>query len=379
MMGAVVYFVGAGPGDPGLITARGLACIRRADVLAYDRLVCPALVAQARPGAELIYVGKEHGQSGRKQADINGLLADRALAGQVVCRLKGGDPFVFGRGGEEAELLGALGVRYEVVPGITSGLAAPAWAGIPVTHRDFAGSVTMVTGHDAPGKQGPVIDWDRLATGSETLLIYMGVQALPEIMAQLIRAGRGPTTPAAVIAWGTTAQQRVITGTIASIADIAQQAGVKSPAMTVVGEVVALRERLAWAEARPLSGLRVLVPTVGTEPTQSGWALREAGAEVWEWPVGSGVQPRLETAPILVGAVAKGQIGAVYCSSPQSLGLLVACMGGSGALGGLPLFCADAQTARAAAQAGLQPAGIAGDDALIPLLTGEIWHVAAAI
>lgn len=288
----MVYLVGAGPGDPGLITVRGLDCIRSADVLVYDRLVSPALVAQSRPEAEKIYVGKEVGRHGRKQADINRLVADRALDGKVVCRLKGGDPFVFGRGGEEAALLAELGVPFEVVPGITSGIAAPAYAGIPVTHRDFAGSVTLVTGHDAPRKRGPAVDWGHLATGSETLLIYMGAEGLADTALRLIGHGRRPDTPVAVIRWGTRAEQQTVTGTLATIADVVREAGIKSPAMIVVGEVVTLREQLNWAELKPLFGHRVLVPTLGASVAPDlVEPLRRAGAEIWEWPVGAVADP----------------------------------------------------------------------------------------
>lgn len=316
MAGGFVYLVGAGPGDPALVTVRGLACIRTADVLVYDRLVSPALVAQSRADAEKIYVGKEPGRHGRRQADISGLLAERARAGKTVCRLKGGDPFVFGRGGEEAEVLAAQGVRYEVVPGVTAGVAAPAFAGIPVTHRDAAGAVTLVTGHDAPGKEGPQVDWAALAAGGGTLLIYMGVAGLAGLAGRLVAFGRSPATPVAVVRWGTAAEQQTVTGTLETIATDA--AGLESPALVVVGDVVGFRERLGWAEGRPLFGRRLLVPhVVGVYVSDVVDALRMAGAEVWEWPVAAADgAPRLDTAPLLQEALAGGAIHGVVLAAP---------------------------------------------------------------
>lgn len=282
----MVYLVGAGPGDPSLITAQGLDCIRQAEVLVYDRLVSPALIAQARSDAEKIYVGKEVGQSSRRQVDISELLADRALEGKLVCRLKGGDPFVFGRGGEEGEVLADRGVPFAVVPGVTSGVAAPAYAGIPVTHRDFAGAVTLVTGQDAPEKLGPRVDWGSLAMGNATLLIYMGIEGIDKIADRLMRHGRSSETPVAVIRWGTRAEQQTLTGTLRTIADQVRATTPRPPAMIVVGEVVRLREQLNWAEWRPLFGRRVLIPMVSRTDAAVTDLLRRAGAEVWEWEVG---------------------------------------------------------------------------------------------
>jgi uroporphyrinogen III methyltransferase/synthase len=277
----MVYLVGAGPGDPGLATVKALACIRCADVLVYDRLVSPELVAQARADAEKLYVGKEVGRSSPAQAEINQLLADRAQAGQIVCRLKSGDPFIFGQGAEEAEYLAGLEIPFEVVPGVTSGLAAAAGAGIAVTHRDVASAVTLVTGHD-PSQ----VDWSCYTDG--TLLIYMGVEGLPVSVERLLAAGRPAETPVAVVRWGTAAEQQTVTGTLGSIVDVVAKTAIKAPAMIIVGEAVRLRDRLNWAEAKPLFGHRVLAPYIaGTGcmglPERS--PLREAGAEVWDWPV----------------------------------------------------------------------------------------------
>jgi uroporphyrinogen III methyltransferase/synthase len=351
MAAGIVYLVGAGPGDPGLITVRGLACIRRADLIVYDRLASPALVACSRPDAEKIYAGKEPGRHGRTQAEISRLLADRALAGQVVCRLKGGDPFIFGRGGEEAAVLAECGVPFEVVPGITAGIAAPAYAGIPVTHRDLSGSVALITGHDAPGKGGPAVDWAGLARGAETLLIYMGALALSRVTARLIDLGRAPSTPAAVISRGTQAEQRTVTATLAEIADLAAEAGLTSPAMIVVGDVAALREQLAWVEARPLFGRRVLIPTAGETIDAVGTAVaaemarwRDLGAEVWPWPVaapgpggeqggtGTGLTPRMDLAPLLRQVLAEGAVHEIAVTDPALVPHLLAVAGGLAAL-----------------------------------------------
>jgi uroporphyrin-III C-methyltransferase len=241
----LVYIVGAGPGDPGLITVKGLACLRRAEVVLYDRLVAAELLAEAPATAELIDVGKAPARQRRSQAEINALLVAKARAGLTVVRLKGGDPFVFGRGGEECQALAEAGLAYEVVPGISSAIAVPAYAGIPVTHRDYASSFTVVTGHSADPAAGGV-DWSGLpATG--TLICLMGVGHLPEIAQRLLALGRSAATPAAVIAWGTTSRQTLVTGTLADIAERA--AGVASPATIVVGEVVRLSEDLGWFAA----------------------------------------------------------------------------------------------------------------------------------
>jgi uroporphyrinogen III methyltransferase / synthase len=376
MAQGVVYLVGAGPGDPGLLTVKGLECIRTADVLVYDRLASPALVARARPDAEKVYVGKAPGCHGRKQADISRLLVERALAGKTVCRLKGGDPFVFGRGGEEADLLAEHGVRFEVVPGITAGVAAPAYAGIPVTHRDHAGSVALVTGHPAPDGERVGWDWQGLA-GVETLLIYMGVETLPEVAARLIAAGRGAETPAAVISQGTLAEQQVVTGTLADIAGRVRAAGVQSPAMIVVGSVVTLRDRLRWFEG----GRRVLVPLApglaGDGGTlQAVERLRTLGAEVWEWPVAAVEAPADWGS--LDGAVrGLGRYGALLFTSPGAVRPFLARLLRHGldsrALAGARLGAATTETAAALAEAGLLPdfVGEAAPSAARTLVLGE--------
>jgi uroporphyrin-III C-methyltransferase len=238
-----VAIVGAGPGDPGLITVRGLDLLRRADVVVYDRLVNPKLLDEARPGTRSVYAGKACGRHALPQAEINALLIAEARAGQRVVRLKGGDSFVFGRGGEEALALAEAGIAFEVVPGVTSAVAVPAAAGIPLTHRGLASSFAVVTGHQAVGGE-PSVDWGRLA-GVDTLVILMGLAALPEIVSALIAHGRDPETPAALIERGTTEAQRTITATLATLATAAATARLDPPVIAVIGDVVALRERIA--------------------------------------------------------------------------------------------------------------------------------------
>lgn len=240
-----VAIVGAGPGDPGLITVRGLDLLRRADVLVYDRLVNPKLLDEARPDARLVYVGKACGAHALPQSEINALLVAEARLGHRVVRLKGGDPFVFGRGGEEALALGEAGIAFEVVPGVTSAVAVPAAAGIPLTHRGVASSFAVVTGHRATGAAASV-DWQRLAGGVDTLVILMGLANLPEITRELIAGGRDPDTPVALIERGTTEAQRTVTATLATLGEAATAAVLESPVVTVVGHVVALRDRLEF-------------------------------------------------------------------------------------------------------------------------------------
>jgi uroporphyrinogen III methyltransferase / synthase len=277
-----VYLIGAGPGDPGLFTLKGKRCLEEADVVAYDALANTRLLIYAKPEAELIYVGKRGGQHALPQEEIGELLVERARAGKIVARLKGGDPFVFGRGGEEAEELAAAGVPFEIVPGVTSAVAAPAYAGIPLTHRDFTSTVAFVTGHEDPTKEDTSVAWDKIATGIGTLVFFMGVGQLPEIVKRLVEHGRAPQTPAAVIRWGTRADQVVVTGTLATLVE--RCAGMKPPALIVVGEVVALREKLRWFEDKPLFGKRILITRAREQASAFGQRLEAAGAEVIEFP-----------------------------------------------------------------------------------------------
>ena len=278
----MVYLVGAGPGDPGLMTQRSLELIARADVILYDRLVPAGALDGARPEAELRYVGKSPGAESVSQEEINMLLVEHGRAGATVVRLKGGDPFVFGRGGEEAEALAAAGVAFEVVPGVTAGVAAPAYAGIPVTHRHEASAVAFVAGHEDPAKDEGVIDWQALAAFPGTLVLYMGVRRLPEIAQRLIEAGRAADEPAAVVERGTLAGQRTVTAPLAEIA--AAAASVKPPAVTVIGPVARLREGLAWIESRPLHGRRVVVTRARAQASGLAATLRGLGADVVEAP-----------------------------------------------------------------------------------------------
>ncbi|MFL5780162.1 MAG: uroporphyrinogen-III C-methyltransferase [Thermoleophilaceae bacterium] len=283
-MAGTVYLVGAGPGDPGLMTRRALELIGAADAILYDRLVPPGALDGARPDAELRYVGKRPGEPSLPQDAINSALVDLAESGRTVVRLKGGDPFVFGRGGEEAQALAAAGVPYEVVPGVTAGVAAPAYAGIPVTHRDDASAVAFVTGHEDPAKPESALDWPALAAFPGTLVLYMGIRRLPEIAAALVAAGRPSDQPAAVIARGSQPAQRTVTGTLADIADRAAAVEIEPPAVTVVGDVAALRDELAWFERRPLLGRRVVVTRARAQASGLAARLAELGAEVVQAP-----------------------------------------------------------------------------------------------
>ncbi len=240
-----VSIVGAGPGDPELITVRGLARIRAAEVLVYDRLVAPELIAEAPANAELIFAGKAKGFAALEQREIEAVLIERARAGKRVVRLKGGDPYVFGRGGEEVAALVAGGIPVEIVPGLTSAIAAPASAGIPVTHRELASTLTIVTGHEDPAKPESALDWDWLAATRGTLVVLMGLSQLPRIAARLIAGGRAADTPAAVVASGSTQQQRVVTAPLGELAATASAAQIVAPALIVVGDVVRFRELLA--------------------------------------------------------------------------------------------------------------------------------------
>ena len=246
MTSSPVYLVGAGPGDPGLITVRGLNAVRQATVVIYDRLIHPSLVEEAPPTAQRMYVGKESGIHCVPQTQINQLLVKYAGQGERVVRLKGGDPFVFGRGGEEAEALVAAGIPFEIIPGVSSAVAVPAYAGIPVTHRKVASSFAVITGHEEGSKEQTAIDWQRLATSVDTLVILMGTKGLGRMTTQLIRHGRPPETPVALIRWGTTSEQFTVIGTLGDIADKAAAVGLEPPAVTVVGDVVNLAKRLQW-------------------------------------------------------------------------------------------------------------------------------------
>ena len=329
-MSGRVYLVGAGPGDPGLLTARALELIARADVILYDRLIPPEALESARADAELLFVGKEGGGKSVPQEQTEALMVQRARAGQSVLRLKGGDPFVFGRGGEEALALRAARIPFEVVPGVTAGVAAAAYAGIPVTHRGLATAVALVTGHtraDAPSRPASAntptgsavahggeataasdpgeplgdgesdLDWEALAAFPGTLVFYMGVRQLPHIAASLIAAGRPASEPAAVVERGTLPDQRAVTGTLATIAELALQAGVRPPSITVVGPVAELAGHLEWQPPRPLQGRTVAVTRARAQASGLAHSLRELGARVVQAPV-IRTRPLEETSPL---------------------------------------------------------------------------------
>ena len=283
--------MGAGPGDPGLITVKGRDCLRRADVVVYDYLANPRLLAEAPPEAERIYVGKTRGLHHRPQEEINLLLAEHARQGKTVVRLKGGDPYVFGRGGEEALHLRGQGIAFEVVPGVTAAFAAAAYAGIPLTHRDYTTSLGLVTGHENPEKKMSRLDWEKLATGVGTLVFYMGMANLELLTRELVRHGRPPETPVAIVRWATTPCQRTLTGTLEDIVAKVRKQGFKPPAVIIVGEVVALRSHLAWFEERPLFGRRLLITRSAGQAGAFQQMLEGLGAEVVSVPTIATVAP----------------------------------------------------------------------------------------
>lgn len=279
-----VALVGAGPGDPGLITVKALEYIKRADVIVYDRLVNPDLLDHAPRSCELVYVGKTPKHHTRTQDEINDTLISEAQKGKLVVRLKGGDPFLFGRGGEEAETLSENGIPFEIVPGVTSAIAAPAYAGIPVTHRDLSSSVVIVTGHEDPEKNRASVDWEALARGPDTIVVLMGLGNLAPITSHLIKAGKSPDTPIALIQDATTPDQKTVAGTLSDIAEKASEAGLRPPAVAVIGEVANLGKQTAWFETRPLSGKRILVTRARKQASTLSFRLAVLGAEVIELP-----------------------------------------------------------------------------------------------
>ena len=290
-MAGKVYLIGAGPGDPGLITVKGLSLLQRADVVVHDRLVDSRLLEQAGPGAELVYVGKGPGAAGHGAGGINDLLVGRASQGKAVARLKGGDPFVFGRGGEEALALAKAGVPFEVVPGVTSAVAAPAYAGIPVTHRGLASCFTVVSGSEDPSKQEASVDWARLAKTGGTLVVLMGWSSLEPITEALARGGMDRDTPAALVQWGTEPYQRSVTGALGNILTLAGEAGLAPPVAMIFGPVVELRRDIQWFERQPLFGKRIIVTRSRSQASVLSHMLAEAGAHAIELPTIRTVPP----------------------------------------------------------------------------------------
>ena len=280
-----VYLIGAGPGDPGLLTIKGKDILEKADVVVYDYLANDTLLGYARPDAERIYVGKVAGNHALPQDGINKLIIEKAKEGKIVARLKGGDPYIFGRGGEEAEELLDAGVPFEEVPGISSTIAGPAYAGIPLTHRSFSSSVTLITGHENPDKPGSVHNWKALAASANTLVFVMGMKNLPDIARNLIEAGLSPDTPAALVHWGTTAKHRSLAATLGTLHEEGVRQGFTNPSVIIVGKVVTLRDRLNWFEQKPLLGRSVVVTRAREAREVLPEELRKAGAQVDVLPV----------------------------------------------------------------------------------------------
>jgi uroporphyrinogen III methyltransferase / synthase len=317
----IVYLVGAGPGDPGLMTRRSLELIASADTILYDRLVPAGALDGARPDAELRYVGKEPGVAALSQDETNALLVELGRAGKRVVRLKGGDPFVFGRGGEEAEALAAARVPFEVVPGVTAGVAAPAYAGIPVTHRDAASAVAFVTGHEGPEKPGSAIDWEALARFPGTLVFYMGVKNLPLIAGRLVACGRDAGEPAAVVERGTHPGQRAVVDTLGGIAARVEAEEIRPPSITLVGPVVELRETIAWLERRPLHGEVVAVTRARAQASGLAERLRELGADVVETPA-IRIEPRPADGQLRAALDRIDEYALICFTSPNGVRLL---------------------------------------------------------
>ncbi len=321
----VVYLVGAGPGDPGLMTRRALELIADADAILYDRLIPPGALAGASADAELIYAGKAPGAVALEQEEIEARLVEIARSGRSVVRLKGGDPFLFGRGGEEAEALRDAGVPFEVVPGVTAGVAAPAYAGIPVTHRDDASAVAFVTGHEDPGKEESALDWPALAAFPGTLVLYMGVRNLARIAERLVAAGRDPAEPAAAVERGARLAQRTVVATTATLPGAVAEAGLGAPAILLFGSVAARRERIGWLERRPLHGCKVVVTRARAQASALAARLRVLGADVVELPA-IRIEPRIDTAAVATMVDDLHSYALVCLTSPNGAGLLLDAM-----------------------------------------------------
>jgi uroporphyrinogen III methyltransferase / synthase len=345
-----VHLVGAGPGDPALMTVRALELIGRADVIVYDRLIPDTALDGARDDAQLIYAGKQGGGPSIGQQQIQALLLEHGAAGREVVRLKGGDPFVFGRGGEEAEALREAGIPFSVVPGITAGVAAPAYAGIPVTHRDAASAVAFVTGHEDPEKLESALDWAALARFPGTLVFYMGVRQLAQIAERLIAGGRPDSEPAAVIERGTLPDQRVASGTLATIASVVEEQAVRAPAIILVGPVAALRSSIAWLESRPLAGRTIAVTRARAQASGLAARLRELGAAVLE-------APAIRISPLEGGAPELERYDLVCLTSPNGVRLLFSRLAAAGrdarAFAGARVAAIGPGTAAALAEHGL--------------------------
>ncbi|MEW6162960.1 MAG: uroporphyrinogen-III C-methyltransferase [Nitrospirota bacterium] len=288
MMKGKVYIVGAGPGDIGLLTVKGLMCLQKAEVVIYDFHLNAQVLNYINHDAEFIYVGKRSGRHTMTQDEINEILIQKAKEGKIICRLKGGDPFIFGRGGEEAEALAKNAIEFEIVPGVSSFIAAPAYAGIPLTHRLYSSSLAVIPGYEDTTKKESAIDWSKLSTGVGTLVFLMAVKNIDLVTQKLIENGRNLDTPVAVIRWGTRPDQKTITGTLRNIVELVKEKDIKPPAVMVVGDVVRLRESLKWYEKKPMFGYRILVTREHPEGSER---LEELGAEIIEFPTVEIVPP----------------------------------------------------------------------------------------
>ncbi|HET9424954.1 MAG TPA: uroporphyrinogen-III C-methyltransferase [Gemmatimonadaceae bacterium] len=356
----IVFLVGAGPGDPGLITVRGRELLDDCDAIVHDALANPALVRRGAQGPELIDAGKRGGSTeSARQEDINETLIRLARAGKRVVRLKGGDPFVFGRGSEEAQALARAGIPFEIVPGVTAGIAAPAYAGIPVTHRGIATSVTFVTGHEDPTKPSTTVDWDALArcAATGTVVLYMGVKTLPSISRALIAGGLSPDTPAAAVQWGTHPTQRTVVATVGTLPERAAEEGLTAPVISIIGHSVALRDEISWFEARPLFGRRVIVTrATATAGTLAGM-LRARGADVIEAP--STEIEALDQAPIDEAVLNLRRYRWLILTSVTGVRFLGAALDRAGldarALAGIRVAVIGPATAKALRELGVRP------------------------
>ncbi len=380
-MAAKVYLVGAGPGDPGLITLRGMRCLEKAQVVVYDRLLDPSLLLAAPASAERVFVGKERGRHALTQDGINRVLIDRAEAGLVVVRLKGGDPFVFGRGGEEALALTKRGIPFEVVPGVTSPIGAAAYAGIPLTHRGISSTFTVVSGSEDPSKQESDISWEALARTGGTLVVLMGWVSMEPILEALRRGGMSPATPVALIQWGTWPQQSTITGCLENVVERARDAGLDPPVVAIIGEVVGLREQLRWFDRRPLFGKKVLISRSRSQASKLRGLLEELGAQPLELPT-------IQTAPLedyreLDGALARlAGFAWVFFASTNAVEAVFSRLErrdrdrDARAFGGARIGAIGPATAQALERRGLVadfvPAGSASE-AVVEELSGRAW------
>ncbi len=352
-----VYLLGAGPGDPGLLTVKAKEILETADVVVYDYLANEEFLDYCRSDAEIIYVGKKGGDHTLPQDQINALLVEKAKEGKVIARLKGGDPYVFGRGAEEAEELLEAGLSFEVVPGVTSAVAAPAYAGIPVTHRKYASSVSFITGHEDPTKNESAHNWEALAKSASTLVFFMGVKNLPMIAENLIKAGMNPDTPAALVRWGTTCRQRSMTATLATVADEARRLGFKPPSLIIVGEVIRLRDTLNYFEKKPLLGKGIVVTRAREQASGLARTLRDMGACVVQFPTIK-IQQLLDDAPIEEAILKLGTYDWLVFTSVNGVRHFWRVLGDIGldtrVLGGLRIAAIGPATAEALAEKGVK-------------------------